>query len=281
MILIVESGSSKADWVLCNQGKSILEFKTKGWNPLFLTLDEMKTRLNSLAQLGEFCSQVLQVHFYSPGVKDYESRGNIQHVLETFFTKAKVYVESDLLAASRSVYKGKPLFVSILGTGSNTAFFDGLNIEQPTPSLGYILGDEGGGVSLGKTLLRAYLYQNLPSDLYVEFSKKHSISKDLVIKCVYKESNPNRFLASYVPFLVEHKNHEYVKSLVRKEFKSFLELHLISNAVINDYSIAFVGSVAYFFQEILTQLCAEYNLQLDSIVRSPIKGLISYHNTYE
>jgi N-acetylglucosamine kinase-like BadF-type ATPase len=279
MKLIVESGSSKADWVLCNGDELVLEFQTKGWNPLFMGVEEMRRKLNSLTQLNELRAQVKKVHFYSPGVSTQEPKDRLEEVLDLYFEYAQVYVESDLLAAARSVYKGKPLFISIIGTGSNAAFFDGELLEQEIPSLGYVLGDEGSGASLGKKLLRDYLYQKLPTDLHIEFSKKHSISKELVLKSVYKQPHANRFLASYVPFLVEYKNHVYVKHIVREEFKLFIETHLCSNKLIFDFPISFVGSVAYFFQEILTQLCAEYNLQLNSIVRSPIKGLISYHTT--
>lgn len=277
MILIVESGSSKADWVVLNGGVNVLSFKTKGWNPMFLSRDEMIVRLASYVQLETINEQIKELHFYAPGISDLESKNQLQLLLERQFVNADVFVESDMLAAARAVYDEVPLFVSILGTGSNTAFFDGYELEQFTPSLGYILGDEGSGASLGKVLLRDYLYHSLPKDLYIEFSKDYSISKELVFKSVYKEPHANRFLASYVPFLVLHKEHDYVKSLVKKEFSIFIETHLKTNPLVYDYPIAFVGSVAYYFREILEELCSLLNLKFAKVVQSPVIGLSTYH----
>lgn len=278
MILIVESGSTKADWFLLESGEVKMSFQTKGWNPLFLEIDEMKLRLQSYSELQSVFSSVKQLYFYAPGCSHIESKDNLRLLLELMFVNANVFVQSDMLAAARAVYKGKPLFVSILGTGSNTAFYDGEALEQFTPSLGYVLGDEGSGASLGRILLREYLYQRLPADLYLGFSKKHSISKDLVLQSVYKQEHPNRFLASYVPFLVEHKTHPFVVELVKKEFEDYLNTHILSHPMSCDYSIAFVGSVAFYFQDIMRELCSENNLTVSDFVQSPLKGLTAYHS---
>jgi len=277
MILIVESGSTKADWVLLERETTKISFQTKGWNPLFLEAEEMKLRLKSYAELQLVYSSINKVCFYAPGSSHIESKDVLKSSLESFFLNAKVVVQSDMLAAARAVYKDKPLFVSILGTGSNTAFYDGEDIEQFTPSLGYVLGDEGSGASLGRILLREYLYQRLPADLYLEFSKKYSISKDLVLKSVYKQEHPNRFLASYVLFLADHKTHPFVVKLVKKEFACYLNTHILSNPMSTDYSIAFIGSVAFYFQDIMRELCLEKNLIVSDFVQSPLKGLIEYH----
>ena len=275
MILIVESGSTKADWVLVNSNGSEIYFRTKGWNPLFLTEDEMLKRLNSYKDLSE--NKFSAVYFYTAGISHSSSRESLLKVLSTFFKKAKVHIESDLLAAARAMFESKPQFIAILGTGSNMAFFDGEELDQLTPSLGYILGDEASGASLGKELLRAYLYKSLPQDLYLKFSKDHSISIDLALQSVYKEAHPNRFLASFVPFLVEHQSHPYVQKLVRKEFYSFLKIHVLSHPLHQDYCISFVGSVAFLFQDIMSDLCKQNKLRISGFKQSPIQGLLSYH----
>jgi len=277
MILIVESGSTKADWLLVDGNDTVLSFQSKGWNPLFLSSHAMISRLNSYVELAAYMSSVQELHFYSPGISHSESKDQLQSVLESHFANAKVFVESDMLAAARSVYKGKPLFVSIMGTGSNTAFYDGEIIEQFTPSLGYVLGDEGSGVALAKVLLRDYLYKRMPRELYLEFSKSYSISKELVLKSVYKEEFPNRFLASYVPFLVAYKNHPYVIGLVKNEFQNYIDFHLKSSPMIHDYSISFVGSVAYCLQDLLREVLLQENLKMETIIQSPIQGLLAYH----
>ena len=277
MILIVESGSTKADWVLLESETKKISFQTKGWNPLFLEAEEMKLRLQSYVELQLVYSRIKKVYFYAPGCSHIASKEVLKLSLELMFVKAKVNVLTDMLAASRAVYEDKPLFVSILGTGSNTAFYDGEDVEQFTPSLGYVLGDEGSGASLGRILLREYLYQRLPAELYLEFSKKYSISKDLVLRSVYKQEHPNRFLASYVPFLVEHKIDPFVVELVKKEFACYLNTHILSNPMCTDYSIAFIGSVAFYLQDIMRELCLERNLIVSEFVQSPLKGLIEYH----
>jgi glucosamine kinase len=277
MILIVESGSTKADWVLLHPDGTETNFRTKGWIPLFLTNDEMLERLNSYKELGE--KKFTAVYFYTAGVSAVKASESLHFILSAFFSEAHIHVESDMLAAARGVYNHTAQFVAILGTGSNMAFFDGEELEQLTPSLGYVLGDEASGASLGKVLLRAYLYKSLPKDLYLQFSKVYSVSKDLALQSVYNETHPNWFLASFVPFLVEHQSHPYVQQLVRKEFYSFLKTHVLSHPLHLDYSISFVGSVAFLFQEIMSDLCKENKLQVAGFKQSPIHGLISYHKT--
>ena len=277
MILIVESGSTKADWVLLDGVNTISSFQIKGWNPLFLSSEQMMLRLKSYSELKTVFTKILEVHFYTPGCSNLSSFNILESSLKSFFVNANVIIKTDLYAAARAAYNSKPLFVSILGTGSNTAFYNGESIDQLKPSLGYVMGDEGSGASLGRLLLRSYLYQNLPADLHIEFSKKHSISKEMVLKSVYKDDQPNQFLASYVPFLVSHKMHPFVKDLVQKEFKCYLDTHVLSHPLCYDYSISFIGSVAFYFQDIIRALCEEYNLDIAEFVRFPIHSLINFH----
>ena len=277
MILIVESGSTKADWVLLDGVNILSSFQTKGWNPLFLSSEQMMLRLKSYSELKAVFTKIIEVHFYTAGCSSASSFDILESSLTSFFVNANVIIKTDLYAAARAAYNGKSLFVSILGTGSNTAFYNGESIDKLKPSLGYVMGDEGSGASLGRLLLRSYLYQNLPYDLYIAFTKKHSISKEMVLKSVYKDNHPNHFLASYVPFLVTHKMHPFVKELVQKEFKCYLETHLLSHSLCHDYSISFIGSVAFYFQDIIKVLCEEYNLEIAKFIRFPIYSLLNFH----
>lgn len=277
MILIVESGSTKADWVLLDGVNIISSFNTKGWNPLFLSSEQMMLRLKSYWELKAIFTKIKEVHFYTPGCSSTSSFDILESSLKSFFVNANVIIKTDLYAAARAAYNGKSLFVSILGTGSNTAFYDGETVNYLKPSLGYVIGDEGSGASLGRLLLRSYLYKNLPCDLYTAFTKKYSISTEMVLKSVYKEDHPNQFLSSYVPFLVTHKMHPFVKELVQKEFKYYFETHVLSHPMCYDYSISFIGSVAFYFQEIIKALCEEYNLDISEFIRFPIHSLINFH----
>lgn len=277
MILIVESGSTKADWVIADHKGVLFSFKTKGWNLMLLEQEEIVLRFEKLVQLASYKDKINTIYFYAPGVSLEGSSDSLQNVLALTFKNAKIEIQSDLLAAARSVYDGRPLFVSILGTGSNTAFFDGQVLIQNTPSLGFILGDEGSGACLGKELLKYYLYKLLPKDLYVSFSKSHSISKENVLKATYIDSNPNRFFAAYVPFLVLHKNHPFIQTLVSTHFENYLSVHILNNESKDDYPIAFIGSVAYLFSDILTALCQKYALNKISFNQFPLSGLLNYH----
>lgn len=277
MKLVVDSGSSKTDWAIISQGKVLSCFQTKGFNPLFFSKREMKQLLLDHKQIQIIIGYVRQVYFYSPGFSHVDSRNRLHDTLESVFKESSIYVESDLLAACRSVYHSQPLFVSILGTGSNTAFYDGQTMQEISPSLGFILGDEGSGASLGRTLIKDYLRKQLPEDIYINFSKAHSISLERVLSSVYQEEYPNRFLASYVPFLSKYIAHDYTQSMLRREFQKYFELQLLLHPMHADFSISFVGSVAFFFQDVLRQIALENGLKVSEIIQSPINTLLEFH----
>lgn len=277
MKLVVESGSSKADWAIIGQGIVLSCFQTKGFNPLFFDEIEMKQLLLNHQQIQGIIGDISQVYFYSPGFSHGDSRNRLRDILESVFKESNIYVESDLLAACRSVYHSQSLFVSILGTGSNTAFYDGKSMQQISPSLGFILADEGSGASLGRILLKDYLRKQLPEDIYISFSRAHSISLDRVLSSIYQEKYPNRFLASYVPFLSRHHTHDYVQNILRKEFQKYFNTQLLVHPLHADFTISFVGSVAFFFEDVLRQVALENGIKVSEIVQSPINGLVDYH----
>lgn len=277
MKLVVESGSSKADWAIIGQGIVLSCFQTKGFNPLFFDEIEMKQLLLNHQQIQGIIGDISQVYFYSPGFSHGDSRNRLHDILESVFKESNIYVESDLLAACRSVYHSQSLFVSILGTGSNTAFYDGKSMQQISPSLGFILADEGSGASLGRILLKDYLRKQLPEDIYISFSRAHSISLDRVLSSIYQEKYPNRFLASYVPFLSRHHTHDYVQNILRKEFQKYFNTQLLVHPLHADFTISFVGSVAFFFEDVLRQIALENGIKVSEIVQSPINGLVDYH----
>jgi N-acetylglucosamine kinase-like BadF-type ATPase len=277
MKLVVESGSSKADWAIIGQGIVLSCFQTKGFNPLFFDDIEMKQFLVNHQQIHGIIGDIRQVYFYSPGFSHGDSRNRLHDILGSVFKESYIYVESDLLAACRSVYHSQSLFVSILGTGSNTAFYDGKSMQQISPSLGFILADEGSGASLGRILLKDYLRKQLPEDIYISFSRAHSISLDRVLSSIYQEKYPNRFLASYVPFLSRHLTHDYVQNILRNEFQKYFNEQLLVHPLHADFTISFVGSVAFFFEDVLRQIALENGIKVSEIVQSPINGLVDYH----
>jgi len=277
MVLIIESGSTKADWCIIDNIDIVESFQTNGWNPLLTTQEHLSFRLNSYDKLNAYKTKIKQLFFYGPAISHSETRDILLKVLQLYFTYAKIFISSDMMAAARASYAGKPTLVSIIGTGSNTAFYDGVTLEQTSPSLGFILGDEGSGSALGKKLLKSVIYKELPNHLYLHFTKSYTITTKGVLNSVYKEPNANSYLASFVPFIVAHKEDKFIQDLVKNEFISYITRHLKSNLYYNDYPITFVGSVAFYFSDLIRELILDKDLSSIQFIKSPIDNLVKFH----
>ncbi|MCL4856007.1 MAG: ATPase [Flavobacteriales bacterium] len=225
MILIADSGSTKTDWRLVNETEQVKSFQTIGFNPYYISEQQILDELSKSA-LTEIKQQVTQVFFYGAGCSSEAKSGEIKQALQQFFTKATIEVDHDLLAAARSLSGNKAGLVAILGTGSNTCFFDGTTIVKNVSSLGFILGDEGSGAHLGKTLVTAYLNNELTEDLHQAFQQKYQLTLLDILDAVYKKPLPNRFLAQFAPFVLEHKQHPQIAAIINACFRQFIEKHI-------------------------------------------------------
>ena len=190
----------------------------------------------------------------------------------------KINIMHDLLGSARATWNGNPGVTSILGTGSSTCFYDGKDLSTLKPSLGYILGDEGGGRDLGGEWLKAVLYKDAPLDLIEQFYEKYNPKREDFVTLLYKQSRPNRFLAGFAPFLLENKAHPFVHDLIFDSLRKFARIHLLPYRKLGEYQFHFVGSIAHYFEDLLNEVLLKEGLQPGTVLQKPIDGLVIYHS---
>lgn len=277
MILIADSGSTKTDWCVAEAGETVCRIRTSGMNPFFQTAEEMDSALNN-ALLPFLPEQSLEkVCFYGAGCIP-EKIPHVRSVLEKVLN-IPAEVESDLLGAARSLCGSEPGIACILGTGSNSCFYDGEKIVSNVSPLGYVLGDEGSGAQLGKCLLREYLRGNLSPACRVAFYEKYGMGREEILDRVYKQPFPNRFLAGFAAFLpdwLEGDDNLLLRRAVRDCFTGFLK-NCIKQYESDRYPLNAVGSVAWFFREMIGAAAEEESVVMGKIDRSPMEGLVAYH----
>ena len=277
MKLIVDSGSTKADWVLIKVDGQRIDFASDGINSMTQSSDTILEIISGIHDLLAVSKQVEEVFFYAAGCSKGETRDKVEAVLASVFSNAIVKVDTDLMACALATYTNKPMISCILGTGSNACYFDGKSMAQKIPALGYVLGDEGGGSYFGKQLVKAYFYETLPQDLRVQFDKTYSLEIQELLNNVYREPNANRYLASFTQFIGDHKMHPFIKNIVVTGFQIFLKNFVCCYNNAQQVQINFVGSVAYYFQEELRNVAKEIGLSIGSVFQKPIEGLVAYH----
>ncbi|WP_421920750.1 ATPase [Marinifilum sp.] len=273
MILIAESGSTKTDWVLLKQGKIQKQQQTLGINPFHQDMSSIIDNLRSL----ENAHPIEQIFFYGAGCATQESKQKVKDALLEVFPSASCDIQSDVLAAARSVCGRENGIACILGTGSNSCLYNGINITHNVRPLGYILGDEGSGAVLGKRLIADLLKGVAPEDITNAFYKKHNMEYAHIINNVYREEAPSRFLAQFTVFLSENVEHPYVSSLLQEEFTKFFERNIKQYDNHSRLPIHFIGSIAYYFKNELMKVAKKLNLLTGKIIKSPLEGLVEYH----
>ncbi len=279
--LIADSGSTKSDWALVDEeGKIEAILKTGGFNPYFHDRNFILAELNSNAELSRVRKSIQSVYFYGAGCSTPQLSKKITDGLQEFFVDSEIHVHHDLDASAFACYSGKPEIACILGTGSNSCFFDGENVSEEVPSLAYILGDEGSGSYYGKKLLQDYFYTRMPLELKGEFSNAYNINKDEVIDRVYRQPHPNVYLASFVKFCSEHRKHPYIVNMIYDGMMDFFRTHVCSFQDHQKVEVNFVGSVAYYFEDVLRVVAEELNVTVNTIIKKPIEGLVRYHFEY-
>jgi hypothetical protein len=279
MKIIAESSSTRTEWTLVD-GDSILEHAfTEGLNPYFQTRREISHRIRLDLPEAFFKRRWEHVYFYCAGCANIEKKKIVEASLIAQF-KTPVTVESDLLGAARGLLIDEPGLACILGTGSNSCFYDGQSIAKNVRSLGFILGDEGSGAVMGRHFVSDCLKEIAPQYLCDEFYEKFRVSPDDIMDAVYTNAFPNRSLSTFSFFLSEHLDDEYVYDLVYNDIKKFF-LRNISQYDYKRYSVCFVGSTSYIYSEILKKVAEEFDVKIKKIVRCSMPGLVEYHAKYE
>ena len=281
MIAIVDGGSTKCDWVILeNSGKISQKTESIGFNPNIINADLIPQEIEKNPHLFLIKNQLDYIYFYGSGCGTVENALLVETQLQKVFPYAKVTVKEDLTAAAYAAYNGKPAIVCILGTGSNSCYFDGESIRRDLPSLGFLIGDEGSGSALGKHLVRRFFMKKLPQDLHQEFVETYHLTIEDAIKNMYHNPRANAYLAEFYKFVVQRKQHPYFQNMVFDEMKNFFEYQVLPYEEAREAEINFIGSIAYYYEDVLRAAAAELNLTVGHIVQKPIESLVEYHKKY-
>lgn len=279
ILLIADSGSTKVDWTVSENGKILQQIFTKGINPFYQSEEEISQEIETALVPKLKYNNFESIHFYGAGCI-FDKVDVVKRAIQQNFRNAsKIEVNSDVLAAARSLCNHEGGIACIMGTGSNSCYYNGKTIEKNVSPLGYILGDEGSGAVLGKTLVSDVLKNQLSEELKNKFFEKYNLTPAEIIDKVYRKPFPNRFLASLTPFLSENISEPAILSLVKKGFDSFVKRNLLQYNGCKTLPIHFVGSIAFYFQDVLKEVIQENGLTLGKISQNPMAGLIEYHNT--
>jgi N-acetylglucosamine kinase-like BadF-type ATPase len=275
-ILIADSGATKAEWCLLSGNRKKTIF-TAGISPYFLSTEAIR----DLVQ-GEVASTIKNVtveklFFYGTGCANPENEKNVKKALQMVFPAAHVSVNTDLMAAAKALCGQEKGIACILGTGSNSCFFNGKKIVRNSPGLGYVLGDEGSGAYLGRKVLQYYLYDTFDEDLRSRFDAKYVTNRVEILDNVYKKPLPNRYLASFALFLAENRGHYMIENIIEDGLNDFFFQHLNKYNEVWKHPVNFVGSVADGFKDVIRSLCDSYEFELGKILKNPMQGLVDYH----
>ena len=278
MILIADSGSTKCDWIAINTSGEVLgEFSTQGLNPYFHKEDLIEEALLVNKKLMGISSEVVKIFFYGAGASSAELVKVMTDGLARIFKTAQIVVDHDLVGAAYAAYDGEENITCIMGTGSNSCFFDGTEVSEEIPSLAYILGDEASGSYFGKMLLRAFFYKKLPKHLHESFEKTYQLEKDEFIQRVYNQPHANVYLASFMKFLGQHKEEALFQEWVEEGIREFIQIHVKCFKKWEQVPVHFIGSIGYYFESALRVACEKEGLKTGRIIKKPIHSLVQYH----
>ena len=281
MKIIVDSGSTKTDWIAIDDGgNKLFETQTLGLNPQVLTEYILEERIINNYDLYQVRKEVTKIYFYGAGCGTEPPKQLLKKVFTPIFVNADLNIKEDTYAAVYSCCKpGEKAIVSIIGTGSNCSYFDGNKIHQKVTSLGYVLMDDASGNYFGRQLLRDYYFNIMPKELGIKFENKFNLKAEVIKDSLYKKPNPNTYLATFAKFLIENKDLKYSKELIKKGFTLFVENQINQFENSNKVSLHFVGSVGFYLQENLKKVLESKGLKIGKVIKKPIDGLVSYHQS--
>jgi N-acetylglucosamine kinase-like BadF-type ATPase len=277
MILIAESGSTKTDWVLVNDNKEITMFKTMGFNPFFHSSEFIAEEIQNNEEFYEASKNVDKLYFYGAGCSSVEMNNIVKLGLNKIYPNSAVIVDHDLLACALSTYQGEPSISCILGTGSNSCYFDGKVLREEVPAIAYVLGDEGSGSFYGKKLLRDYLYNQLPESISKDFESQFGNAKADIFENVYMKPHANVYLASFMKFINRHYHHEYVVNMIQHGMNEFMKIHVCCYPEHKSVKTHFIGSISKIFERELIQAAKNNGVILGEIIQKPVDNLVNYH----
>lgn len=274
--LIADSGATKCEWCLIDNGKK-KRIITQGISPYFLSATDIVQLLQKELVPKMKQISVEAIHYYGTGLSNKNNVKTIQSALKQLFPHARIDANTDLLAAARALCGKEKGIACILGTGSNSCYYNGKKIVKNSPGLGYVLGDEGSGAYLGKKVVQHFLYNTFDDELQNQFVKNFNTGTIEILENVYTKPLANRYLASFAIFLAENRGHYMIENIIEDGLNDFFFNHLYKYRETWTLPINFVGSVAYGFKDVLKELCNTYELELGKVLQKPMDGLVAYH----
>ncbi len=274
MVLIADSGTTKTEWCMITESGISETVITSGINPFYQEAEN----ISGILQKEFFAAKKFSaVHFYGAGCINEEKQNIVKKAILQVFDTESIYIGSDLLAAARSLCQDQPGVACILGTGSNSCYYNGNEIVSNVSPLGFILGDEGSGAVLGKKLVGDILKKQLSEFLINDFFDTYKTTAIEILENVYKKPFPSRYLAGYAKFLSKNIKYSEIEQLVISSFREYVTRNLLKYPDINTIPIHFTGSIAFHFEAQLRKVIQEQNLILGNIEQAPMNGLIKYH----
>ena len=276
MIAIADSGSTKTEWVVISPSTN-QKFVTPGFNPYFIDSNGIKNELQKNVPHNLKINDIKKIYFFGAGCSSEERCKIVHKGLKSFFSKAEVFVSHDIDAAAKALFGNKKGIALILGTGSNSCVYNGREIISNIPALGYILGDEGSGAYFGLRLVKDFLNNEMPKEIAEKFKKEYPFDREYILDRVYKQPFPNRFLASYAPFLSSYSHFDYVKKIINEGFDLFFKRHVVPYPNYQNYEIGSVGSIGYYLSSNLIEIANKYGFKTIKIIKSPLDGLLEFY----
>jgi len=277
MILFADSGSTKTSWLLYDKATGTKKyFETLGINPIIHHHEEIYQKVFSNAELVGTADNVTEIKFFGAGCSSPERNKLAEAALKTIFSNAAIVVDHDMKAAAYAICGNEPGIACILGTGSNSIFFDGKNLVESYAGIGYVLGDEASGAYFGKTIIRDFLYHLLPPEMEQYLLDEYKLEKNTIFQLVYKEASPNRYLASFAPVLSRFRETDYVQVTLNRGFTEFFDFHVSCFEHYQEYPVGFVGSIATSFKEELKKVADDFECSLGKFVHHPIDDIADY-----
>ena len=276
--LIADSGSTKTEWCLLKNNKPTL-FTTQGMSPYFVNAEQVEQIMRTEVFPFLKKNKIDEMHFYGTGCKNPANLKMFKKVFAKLFADAVIEVDNDLSGAAKALCGHEKGIACILGTGSNSCYYNGKRIVKNSPGIGFILGDEGSGAYLGKKVVQHFLYNLFDDDLRARFDAKFLTTDSEILESVYKKPLPNRYLASFASFLAENRGHYMIENIIEDGINDFFYTHIVTYRESSKLPVHFTGGIAYGFKDVVVQLCKNYDMRVGNILRSPMEGLIRYHTS--
>ncbi|MBP8115325.1 MAG: N-acetylglucosamine kinase [Chitinophagaceae bacterium] len=275
--LIADCGATKGEWCLINNGKK-KTIITQGISPYFLSTEQIIDLLQKELKPKLKNVEVGEVYYYGTGCANPANAKSVKKAISKVFAGAKIEVTHDLMAAARALCGREKGVACILGTGSNSCYYDGKKIVKNSPGLGYVLGDEGSGAYLGRKVIQYYLYGTFDYELKGRFDLTYTTNAAEILEKVYKKPLPNRYLAGFAKFLAENRGHYMIENIIEDGLNDFFFNHLCKYRETWTMPVHFAGSIAFGFKDVVQQLCNSYEFELGKVMKNPMEGLVAYHS---